>query len=150
EETRPVRPSGMPTLPTYAARTRTQLGPHPPPRRLLMKRTQWPGPLAILLASLSVWGCVSPRCGDGIVESGEVCDDGNDAEGDNCDTACRPPSCGNKIIDPGEDCDDGNQTDGDGCTTACAREFCGDNIVQGLLGEVCDDGNTLDGDGCDS
>lgn len=33
--------------------------------------------------------CTMPRCGDGILDPGEVCDDGNDQVGDGC-FACRP------------------------------------------------------------
>jgi cysteine-rich repeat protein len=29
-------------------------------------------------------GCALPRCGDGIVQVGEACDDGNGDEGDGC------------------------------------------------------------------
>ena len=29
-----------------------------------------------------------PRCGDGALDAGEACDDGNDAPGDGCSTAC--------------------------------------------------------------
>ena len=39
-----------------------------------------------------VWGCEPPApefCGDGVVQSGEDCDDGNRADGDECGSACR-------------------------------------------------------------
>lgn len=32
---------------------------------------------------------VSPSCGDGTVEAGEECDDGNNADGDGCSAACK-------------------------------------------------------------
>jgi trimeric autotransporter adhesin len=35
-------------------------------------------------------GSAAARCGDGVVDSGEVCDDGANAIGDGCDLSCRP------------------------------------------------------------
>jgi cysteine-rich repeat protein len=32
---------------------------------------------------------IPPRCGNGIVEAGEACDDGNMASGDGCDSLCQ-------------------------------------------------------------
>lgn len=32
--------------------------------------------------------CTVPRCGDGILDGGEVCDDGNTASGDGCSATC--------------------------------------------------------------
>ena len=29
-------------------------------------------------------GCIAPRCGDNVIDSGEVCDDGNRVDGDGC------------------------------------------------------------------
>src|ERR1051325_66512 len=55
------------------------------------------------------------RCGDGVVQPPELCDDGNRVNGDACDNNCKPPGPGNGEIDPGEQCDDGNRTDGDAC-----------------------------------
>ncbi len=80
----------------------------------------------------------SPPCGDGIVEPGEACDDGNAMGGDGCSSYCQvepgyhcagTPStctfvCGNYVIDygDGETCDDGNTTAGDGCSNLCQTE----------------------------
>jgi cysteine-rich repeat protein len=86
-------------------------------------------------------------CGNGTVEPGEQCDDGNTAAGDGCSPTCRLEGCGNGIVDPGEQCDDGNTVPGDGCSATCQREpRCGDGVVDS--GEQCDDGNTVSGDGC--
>src|SRR5258705_610793 len=63
--------------------------------------------------------CMPPWCGNGIVDPGEDCDDGNTVNGDACDNNCTAPRCGNGIVDPGEDCDDGNTADGDGCDSQC-------------------------------
>jgi cysteine-rich repeat protein len=88
--------------------------------------------------------CRHPRCGDAVVDSGEACDDGNGTAGDGC-TACRLPRCGDAVKDPTEQCDDGNAVAGDGCT-ACLLPRCGDGILD--PGEQCDDGDDADTDGC--
>ncbi len=88
-------------------------------------------------------------CGDGIVDGTcEVCDDGNDVDGDGCDSNCRPSSCGNGVVASEEACDDGNLSDGDGCDSNCTASGCGNGLVTG--NEQCDDGNAIDDDGCDS
>jgi len=33
--------------------------------------------------------CTVPRCGDGVFDAGEVCDDGNTTDGDGCSSDCR-------------------------------------------------------------
>jgi len=90
----------------------------------------------------------APPCGDGVVDAGEACDDGNLVDGDGCDSNCTLTACGNGIVTAGEVCDDGNLTDGDGCDANCTLTACGNGIV--TAGETCDDGNATDGDGCDS
>ncbi len=92
--------------------------------------------------------CRGPVCGDGILDPGEECDDGNLIDGDGCSALCElEPFCGDGILDPGEACDDGNNADGDGCSATCMFEpFCGDGNLD--PGEQCDDGNNVDGDGC--
>ncbi|MEQ9496197.1 MAG: MYXO-CTERM sorting domain-containing protein [Deltaproteobacteria bacterium] len=64
-----------------------------------------------------------PVCGNGQVEEGEACDDGNAASGDGCEADCSitqlPPACGDGNLDPGEMCDDGNLISGDGCDMTC-------------------------------
>jgi cysteine-rich repeat protein len=44
--------------------------------------TAYPGPSPCRL------DCTVPRCGDGIVDGGELCDDGNVADGDDCPADC--------------------------------------------------------------
>ncbi|MEM7158330.1 MAG: FG-GAP-like repeat-containing protein [Myxococcota bacterium] len=58
-------------------------------------------------------------CGNGILEVGEECDDGNLVDGDGCESDCRPTLCGNGVLDPGEECDDGNLDGDDACTAVC-------------------------------
>ena len=64
--------------------------------------------------------CIDPKCGNHIVEPGELCDDGNRVDGDGCSATCM------------------------------SREQCGDGALDRQLGEECDDGNLLSHDGCDS
>jgi len=66
-----------------------------------------------------------PGCGNGVLEQGEECDDGNNLPGDGCDPVCKkelPPECGNGILEEGEECDDGNNLPGDGCDPICKKE----------------------------
>jgi cysteine-rich repeat protein len=92
----------------------------------------------------------NPLCGDSVIDFGEVCDDGNNIDGDGCSATCaRAELCGDGVLDPQEVCDDGNTNGGDGCAFDCSRlESCGDTLIQAELGEECDDGNTNNGDGC--
>jgi cysteine-rich repeat protein len=93
-------------------------------------------------------------CGDAHIDrdQGEVCDDGNNIDGDGCSHDClSDETCGNGTVDTakGEVCDDGNTKDGDGCSADCKSvETCGNGIVDAVKGEVCDDHNQVDGDGC--
>ena len=121
---------------------------------------------------------LGPVCGNGIVEEGETCDDGNSRPGDGCSGLCRQepnytcpapgqpcvadPVCGDSKLSDGETCDDGNAKDGDGCSSTCQIEVaagcdageadCGAGPVCGNgmvnVGETCDDGNTQPADGC--
>lgn len=100
-----------------------------------------------------------PVCGNGVVEEGEECDDGNSNDNDACHSDCKlcpplPGACGNGVVDPGEECDDGNNVDGDSCSSLCKKPLpppgavCGNGVKE--AGEECDDGNHVDGDGCSS
>jgi cysteine-rich repeat protein len=84
-------------------------------------------------------------CGDGGLDLGEECDDGNNSDGDGCQADCVLPICGDGILDPGENCDDGSGAPLTDCRT-CGDPACGDGMING--GETCDDGNLLSGDGC--
>ena len=71
--------------------------------------------------------CRPAHCGDGVVDAGETCDDGNRTSCDGCSRDCAVETglgCGDGVPYPacGELCDDGNAVDGDGCTTACELE----------------------------
>lgn len=112
--------------------------------------------------------CVAPAlrtCGDGVLDSDEVCDDGNMEPGDSCSEDCRSDySCGNGIVDEpdgdssAEQCDCGSSDDiairehvaiecagmansdlGGYCKSDCTLH-CGDgDILAGV--EECDIGN---------
>jgi cysteine-rich repeat protein len=77
----------------------------------------------------------STLCGNGVIDVGERCDDGNTNSGDGCNSACRFEkgwTCG--LFEPTE------------CTANC-----GDGLRVGpeLTALGCDDGNSEPGDGCD-
>ena len=73
------------------------------------------------------------QCGNGKIESGEQCDDGNTLPNDGCSPTChfepncRPATgtctskCGDGLV-VNEECDDGNTTNGDGCSSTCTVE----------------------------
>ncbi len=106
--------------------------------------------------------CAPTGCGDGVLEDGERCDDGNTTAGDGCDATCAlepggrcagSPSvctaCGDGVAEGDEQCDDGNGAAGDGCDADCALEpgyscdasgcyRCGDGVRD--PSEACDDG----------
>jgi cysteine-rich repeat protein len=83
-------------------------------------------------------------CGNGRIDPGEACDDGNQVDDDACRVNCSLPHCGDGIVDPGEACDDGNVSPADSCTTACTH--CGNGVV--APPEECDDGDFDPSDGC--
>ena len=62
-------------------------------------------------------------CGDGAVNAGESCDDGNIADGDGCSATCASEdSCGDGFVHGVEECDDANFLNGDGCDIDCRNE----------------------------
>jgi fibro-slime domain-containing protein len=91
-------------------------------------------------------------CGDGVVSTGEACDDGNTVGGDGCSADCTTVEkgytcpgaggkctvavvlCPNARLDPGEECDDGNTTSGDGCSANCKLEA---GYICPTVGQAC-------------
>jgi len=65
-------------------------------------------------------------CGNGRIDPGEQCDDGNLVSGDGCSANCtlEIDGCGNGILEGCEECDDGNLDDGDCCSSNCTIEPC--------------------------
>lgn len=68
--------------------------------------------------------CAPPGvCGDGTLDAGEQCDDGNNVSGDGCEGDCTTPVvCGDGKLGGAEQCDDGNTKPGDGCSPLCKLE----------------------------
>ncbi len=127
------------------------------------------GPLPNLGAAIEF---ILGTCGNGVLETGEECDDGNADSGDGCSADCFVETgwvceagsacsaiCGDGLVVGDEECDDGNLESGDGCSESCQMDegwycepglacwtVCGDGIAAGE--EECDDGNLEPGDGC--
>lgn len=91
-------------------------------------------------------------CSNGVVEAGEVCDDGNAMSGDGCSGSCL-------FVDDlpnGSDCSAaGNASCSSGICDATEApntcelaNACGNGAVEAV--EACDDGNAIPGDGCNA
>jgi cysteine-rich repeat protein len=111
--------------------------------------------LAAAATAIVLYACAGQEasCGNGVLDPGEECDDGNRNNEDGCTVLCRATVCGDGITDRSrEQCDDRNTDPGDGCDENCMREdaVCGNGTVEdtGSWPEQCDDGNTANGDGC--
>ena len=88
-------------------------------------------------------------CGDGVVQAGEACDDGNADDTDACLGTCVAAACGDGVVQAGvEACDDGNADNSDVCLDTCVAASCGDGFVG--PGEACDDANQVEDDACTS
>lgn len=108
-------------------------------------------PLTCIAASCT-WdrsaACAIGKCGDGIAESGEACDDGqNNGKYGYCRTDCSGLGqyCGDNIINGSEQCDLGKKGNGQykadinlSCSWDCKKPgiSCGDKIIQSQ--EQCD------------
>jgi cysteine-rich repeat protein len=93
--------------------------------------------------------CGVSACGDGALDDGEACDDGNQIDDDGCSNACRLPRCGDQIVQLGEACDDGAANGDDrACLASCQVAACGDGkLLAGV--EACDLGaGNSDGGAC--
>ncbi len=122
---------------------------------------------------------VVAHCGDGKLDQGEACDDGNTEAADGCTPACQVEAdfvcptpgvvcnqtavCGDGKLASVEACDDSNTVAGDGCAADCKSvdsgwqcrvpgRHCVPFCGDGVLtgSENCDDSNALAGDGCSS
>ena len=93
-------------------------------------------------------GTDAPICGDGVLDPGEACDDGNDADDDACLSTCELATCGDGVVWAGvEACDPGGE-DSDTCDHDCTPAVCGDGLTNHAAGEECDDGNDSALDNC--
>ncbi len=98
-----------------------------------------------LTCTYNICGYAS-RCGDGIVDATETCDNGEanvdddygGGAGECSSVSCTLlPYCGDGSVDPAyEGCDDGNADDRDLCPSTCEPATCGDGFVG--PGEACD------------
>jgi fibro-slime domain-containing protein len=122
---------------------------------------------------------VPTGCGNGVLDEGEVCDDGNELGDDGCPDCrrinpgwscaipgqpCQPVAlCGDGLVAASEQCDDGNRNVADGCSDRCKIELgskCSGSpsvCTPAICGdgveegaEGCDDGNQNPFDGCSS
>jgi cysteine-rich repeat protein len=84
------------------------------------------------------------RCGNGVLDPGEECDDGNTLPDDGCEPTCTPTGCGDGAIAGVEECDDGNILSGDCCTPGCELEP--ENSPCADDGSACTE-DRCDGDG---
>lgn len=113
---------------------------------------------------------VEAECGNGLLEIGEICDDGNEEDDDGCSADCldadpdffcpeegkpcvRVVTCGNGVMEGEEACDDGNEDDGDGCLGDCSEVQDGYSCPKPgapcVLDPVCGNGTRERGEGCD-
>jgi cysteine-rich repeat protein len=107
-------------------------------------------------------GCTTPLCGNGRLEPGEQCDDGDTLPGDGCTASCQEengweclgePStcetiCGDGLVAGAEACDEAGMNGTYGhCNAGCTGpgERCGDGLINGT--ETCD-GSRLGGHDC--
>ena len=85
--------------------------------RMVLEGVEWFG-TETTNVSIRVVGC-----GNGVIETAEDCDDGNETDdGNGCSETCEANNvCGNGTIESAvENCDDGNETDdGNGCSETC-------------------------------
>lgn len=95
--------------------------------------------------------CQKASCGDGVEDTGEMCDDGDKDNTDDCPDGpggtCQAARCGDGFPESGvEQCDDGPQnsnTAPDACRDNCKNPSCGDNVVDPGRGETCDRPDSL-------
>jgi fibro-slime domain-containing protein len=112
------------------------------------------------------------NCGNGVIDTGETCDDKNTASDDGCSSSCQVENgwtcstsatsgvsicirlCGNGVIDSGETCDDKNAASNDGCSSSCQVEngwTCSTSATSGIstCTPSCGDTIVVGNEGCD-
>lgn len=122
------------------------------------------------LCQANCYGDAGPACGDGVLNGGEECDDGNARPGDGCSGLCRVEpnyvcptpgqmcvlnvACGDGVLGVGEACDDKNTVAGDGCSAQCLVEpgYACDQPgapCKPVVSSRCGDGQVNQGETCD-
>ncbi|MBU2260293.1 DUF4215 domain-containing protein, partial [Patescibacteria group bacterium] len=77
------------------------------------------------------------RCGNGVAESDEVCDDGNESNTDACLNTCEEASCGDGFVQGGvEECDDANSINNDACRNDCTLPPVGTVFCNGFAATI--------------
>jgi cysteine-rich repeat protein len=92
-------------------------------------------------------------CGDGVVDPGEACDDGNSNNFDACRNDCTPSDCGDGVVDDGEECDAGIENSDAPCAPCrsdCTQPECGDGVADVGCGPETCDGDDLAETACES
>jgi cysteine-rich repeat protein len=74
-------------------------------------------------------------CGNGMVEAGEECDDGNCVASDACNNNCKLPFCGDGVVQAPEVCDDGN---GEVCPPDCGIQGSSSSSSSSSSGNMCE------------
>ncbi len=80
-----------------------------------------------------IWRTLADTCGNGVIEAGEDCDDGNNSDGDGCSSTCKTV-CGDGVVVGKEECDDKNNVDTDACSNKCVAGYA---TIQGKPGTSC-------------
>ncbi|MCR9165371.1 MAG: CAP domain-containing protein [Nannocystaceae bacterium] len=81
-------------------------------------------------------GAPVAECGDGVVQAGEQCDDGDESNTNACTNACQHATCGDGFNGPGEQCDDGDDDDDDTCSNDCISQHGGGIPISGYCSPV--------------
>lgn len=85
--------------------------------------------------------CVNLDCGNGVLDSGEQCDDGNTVSGDHCSSTCMIELfCGDGILTSPETCEDGNTVSNDGCSSCSVETGYSCHSLPSICSPICGDG----------
>ena len=97
---------------------------------------------------------IPPRCGDGVLDPDEECDEGENNSNlpdATCREDCTTKRCGDGIVDTGEQCDAGASNSNAAnapCRLDCTLPYCGDGILDTIRGEECDPPPKPDAENC--
>ena len=124
----------------------TEAGGGPPPARPPAPTTGDPPTTGVTSTGVEEvttgTGAAPGVCGDGVIDPGEVCDDGEgNGPYEQCTPLCRLSVCGDGFVRLGiEECDEGAaNVDTGHCRSDCRLAVCGDGLLFAAL-EECDAG----------